>query len=569
MMHYFAILAVFLYAGFAAADTPTCDGLFTSDFPVGSVNTTGQGPSCGFETIYSISPTTNAFDFITQVDVSMQDNLTINGVLINTRTISAIPYFMQVDPSNYPDINVLSIDIQVFALGACDMHIITTHTCTFSSLNTGFPSACSAAFPPSGIVNIAGYTCSPFTLTWPNAYPILPYYMKVTVTPTSPYNASDPNRYFRLAEFKINTIQIPMTTPLGMFGCEDPMFIDEFTGFSNCSCDTPGIYPTGSTGMMHIADSLTCSGWGAQLESPDGGFVGFTIPLSAFNLTGNTVVFSVAFDLLTDASHLDQILPRAAFSTGCDHYTDSIYPFSTPIRTDLTPPVCGIATFPTSWSIIIIPDTQPTADMQSLVVIIDFDSATPVNPVYVDAITVTLIGDTPGVYMFNAQACASVPHPEIAPEPCECKTGNCSYTVVEGFERRREYPVQPVDAGAFYYAAPFIIDTGGVADYYGGYIPPTKRRRGPAISSNQTNSFLNFIFEEDQYVFPYNYSYPEAYTQGAVIAEENNCGVHVHVLSCSNNIQVWLRPHLEFDITITPYTTDTNQDFIFQCVAIT
>jgi hypothetical protein len=120
----------------------------------------------------------------------------------------------------------------------------------------------------------------------------------------------------------------------------------------------------------------------------------------------------------------------------------------------------------------------------------------------------------------------------------------------------------PNGTDVFYFFGPLITDSAGIAhdfDFYDGdndYAiptpspPPLRKRvidnRVPLVNDPPSSSFLNQAWNRsyEQYLFQYNTppTVQDPYTYGAVLSQNNNCGMHVHVLGCSANVQVWFAP---------------------------
>jgi len=571
-----AVLAILFALTGARADSEFCHSYYWTDDNPDLVNVTGLSvtPPCSYELMYSISPLTNNFDFIGLINVTDPTSLTFNDYVLANRTFQPGSFYFEDASVPVSFINNLTVSVSIFAKdpATCIRYNVATLPCVLTEYSTNSPVSCRNHFSTNN-VNVGLYECEFVTLPYPNAYPY-PYYIETTVVSHTPFNASDPNSYFALSESGINSHIVHMTQELGAGGCTTPILLNDFN--VNCTCPPPGIYPIRNAVMEQVVTTDQCTGWGISFDtSLNPQTFGFSIPLSSFNIGVNPAINYIEFNLLTTNSDFN-ILATAAFSDSCDHYVDQATFFRGGNIFDL-PPTCGIDaprlwSWSTSASNSLPVLLSPTSADGSIVVLFKL-TGNPTTTIYISSINVSVsVGLNTRVHVFNNQSCGFVATPIIAPEPCNC-IGNCSYIAdLEGgpSKRRRavfDYPVQPVDGNQFYYSAPFIVDTGGIADYDGGGGPG--RRRIP-VSSDQTNAFLNFVFEEDQYIFPYNASYPGAYTIGASLSEEHNCGIHVHVLSCSNNVQVWFRPNLTLDSAPTyyDYGPEANPK-IFQCSVVT
>jgi hypothetical protein len=558
-MHCFVLLLIL--ASSVMADTPTCVSYFSTDLQPDTLNATGTPglansclASCPFQLLYSIDPDGNAISAITQIDVSKADNLTISDTVLNARSIGTAVNFFQNAGTFVTYVLSLNVRLIVFAYDSstCTEYVVHNVSCPRSGIVIDANMPC-YQFPDCQ-VNIGEYSCPIVILPYPNTY-ALPYYMKITASPSLPFNSTADNEHFSMAALAINSQSIPFVNELVVGGCNDPLYLNEFQDPYECICPPPGIYPIRDTVMTQVTAAENCSGWGVSLDaSSNPGTFGFSIPLSSFNFANNPTFNYIEFNILTGGS-VGNIEATATFSDSCDHFSDQATFFYGGNEVNVAP-TCGITDQPNMWSwstsgsnslpILV----SPTSADGSFVVLFKLSGSAPAQ-IFISSINVSVsVGLSTKVHQFNNQTCAAPSGPDIAPAACECITGNCSYIADfegGGIERRRTppaYPPQPVDATPFYYSAPFIIDTAGVQDYSGG--GGGSRRRHIPVSADQTNSFLNFIFEEDQYLFPYNASYPGAYSIGSTLSDEHNCGIHVHVLSCSNNIQVWLRPRINF-----------------------
>lgn len=96
-------------------------------------------------------------------------------------------------------------------------------------------------------------------------------------------------------------------------------------------------------------------------------------------------------------------------------------------------------------------------------------------------------------------------------------------------------------------------DSGDSSDdmkYYASSILATQRPTLKRISVDYdvSNPYMNIPLTESQFIYGYNQSVAgvDAYLAGENITRDENCGIHIHVLPCSKNVQVWLKPTFHY-----------------------
>lgn len=574
-MLWLVLLSLLVFAFNAQAGSVPCDVLIGES---SSLDVELYGPDVSFcpsyQLAYGTAVNTANFSVVHAVSTSSLTDRTVSTVLVSSLSLNSSFLFFE-NPAASKYLNGLSVSIELFSFDAltCTETIQDTATCSIAYL-LEIPVSCSyACGGPSCLV--ASVNCEPIDTTSPASDPL---FFRINAGSSVPYVPMDPNGYFFMSEFSMASGGPILSATTFPNGCVAGTQVDNFfTEFGYIGCPLSGETQSQSQSVSQSASS-------SMSQSPDfcPNITSVVRPSQRSDLFRNPFEMSCPFNLvassvLTNNSFIELLIPldevtpltylpiiniTMIIGVVSDTAPDLFLGFTPDCDTVLNnlsidhtgPDFSGFCnqtmqsfnSYVYSGSVVI----QTIAD--SPVLSLRFLSYSNPSPLYVGTITLTLFDPNDGYieYDLNTDICFS----DVRIPPLQCSCGpSCN-----DLQNDYDYALGPVSPR--YYAAPFIVDTGGFSTS-----GPFKRRA--EVSVNETDSAMSFLFSKYQFLHENIGSFPNAYVAAINISNSLNCGVNVHVLPCSGNLQVWLhaKPSYSFQEP-SPFSGDVE---LFRCYAVT
>lgn len=555
------------------SDLPVCDVLVTKN--IGAANVSGPGlPDClalpnnQFVTGASINDAN--IDINYAVNTAVPDERIVNGVTINS-TFLTVEFTLFQSPFSF-QIQLATVEVEFFSFDelTCAKTTLAKPTCLKDSVfNAPFTcgSICTGILCGRSRITCLGVNTSTF--------PLSDVFMRLNIRSTAAFSPGDymwmsnlnlqpsstdlipaatlspacippqPIDFFddEIAPFCASTVSptasrssLPAPTP--SFTPEEPLVI--------CNATTSDLRSTNRTILHNIPYDSSCDmSVRAFSPSTEDSVFDIVVPLAELGFNDYAVVTSIEMYVGSTGKNPEIYIGS---QQGCDSFR---------VQNQLVPDEISFTVTCEGDSVERQRFYNPAIYVEGSPLVLMVRILLPVGAtgVFVGRITLDVFNGTETrTIQINKERCIN--DQVIDTQSCECSSCDGSS-----------------DTRPSYYAAPFIVDSGGALPKDlppGPFIPifeaSTMSRRAE-VSVNETDPYLSFLFDKDQFVYEYPGLFPQAYTIGSNITLDNDCGVNVHVIPCSGNIQVWLNPQFALDFD-SPANEDSFEE-VFSCFTVT